>query len=108
MQINNEGNVCKIDKITANNIQVDYTETKEYNVVRLSNLKTEEKGVIVGISKECRGMARRRLLDLGFVVNSDISIGLVNPLDNPRAYLIKNTLIALRDDQASNILIRKV
>ncbi|MCB0432376.1 MAG: ferrous iron transport protein A, partial [Mangrovimonas sp.] len=60
-----------------------------------------------GISKECRGESRRRLLDLGFVKGTPIKIDLVSPLKNPKAYLVKGTTIALREDQASKILIKK-
>ena len=56
---------------------------------------------------ESRGESRRRLLDLGFVKGSDISIDLMNPLGEPNAYLIKGTSIALRKDQAAKILIKK-
>jgi DtxR family Mn-dependent transcriptional regulator len=32
----------------------------------------------------------------------------MSPMGNPKAYLVKGTAIALRDDQASNILIQKI
>ena len=62
---------------------------------------------ILGISKESRGDNRRRLLDLGFVKGTKISIDLISPMKNPIAYLVKGTSIALRKDQASKILIKK-
>ena len=79
----------------------------EENRVRLSSLTEGETATIVGISKESRGENRRRLLDLGFVRGSQISIDLMSPLNNPTAYLVKGTSIALRKDQASKILIKK-
>ena len=54
-----------------------------------------------------RGDNRRRLLDLGFVKGTEISIDLMSPLRNPKAYLVKGTSIALRNNQASKILIQK-
>ncbi len=105
-----EGEEFKLAPIVAANITVDILEkenTIEENLVRLSSLQKEETAKIIGISKECRGENRRRLLDLGFVKNSEICIDLVSPLQNPKAYMIKGTSIALRNDQASKILIKK-
>ena len=44
---------------------------------------------------------------LGFVKGATIRIDLLNPLGDPKAYLIKGTSIALRKNQASKILIKK-
>ncbi|WP_197276027.1 DtxR family transcriptional regulator [Mangrovimonas sp. TPBH4] len=79
----------------------------EEDAVRLSALRSGESAEILGISKECRGESRRRLLDLGFVKGASIHIGLVSPLSNPKAYIVKGSAIALRDDQAAKVLIKK-
>ncbi|HFA51969.1 MAG TPA: ferrous iron transport protein A, partial [Bacteroidetes bacterium] len=71
------------------------------------NLKKGEKAVVVGISQECKGESRRRLLDLGVVKGTDISIDITSPLNDPKGYLIRNTVIAFRNEQAANILIEK-
>ncbi len=105
-----EGEEFKLAPIVAANITVALLEKDviiEENRVRLSSLQEEEMAHIVGISKECRGANRRRLLDLGFVKGTEISIDLLSPLQNPKAYLVKGTSIALRNDQASKILIQK-
>lgn len=89
------------------------TEDKEcdeasfMDIIRLSSLKENEFAEITGISKACGGIKRRRLLDLGFVRGSTVSIDLTNPFGNPTAYIIRGTSIALRADQARYILIRK-
>jgi DtxR family Mn-dependent transcriptional regulator len=96
--------------IVAANINVailEKDEIVEENITRLSSLKENEIGHILGISKESRGDNRRRLLDLGFVKGTEISIDLMSPMKNPIAYLVKGTSIALRTDQASKILIKK-
>jgi len=106
-----EGEEFILAPIVAANITVSLLEKEammEDNLIRLSNLQKEETALIIGISKECRGENRRRLLDLGFVRNAEISIDLMSPLKNPIAYLIKGSSIALRNDQASKILIKKV
>ncbi len=105
-----EGEEFKLAPVVASNITVDVLEKDivvEENTVRLSSLKLNEKASILGISKECRGENRRRLLDLGFVKGTTISIDMESPLKNPVAYLVKGTSIALRNDQASKILIQK-
>ena len=105
-----EGEEFKLAPVVASNLTVEVFEKEniiEQDLVRLSSLKEEETAKVLGISKECRGEARRRLLDLGFVKGTPISIDLISPLKNPKAYLIKGTSIALRDNQASKILIQK-
>ena len=49
---------------------------------------------------------RRRLMDLGFVSGSTISVDMRSPLGNPTAYIVRGAAIALRDDQARYILIQ--
>ena len=105
-----EGEEFVLAPVVASNLTVDVFEKEdilEEDMVRLSSLKANESATILGISKECRGDARRRLLDLGFVKGSSIHIDLISPLKNPKAYLVKGTSIALRDNQASKILIKK-
>lgn len=105
-----EGEEFKLAPIVAANLTVAPIEKEvalEDNIARLSSLKQHERAKIIGISKESRGESRRRLLDLGFVKGSDISIDLINPLGEPNAYLIKGTSIALRKDQAAKILIKR-
>jgi len=105
-----EGNEYSLSPIIAGNISVrelSDAEIYEEANVRLSALEEGERGTVVGISSDCRGASRRRLLDLGFVKGAAIRAELDSPLNNPRAYLIKNTLIALRKDQADYILITR-
>ncbi len=105
-----EGEKFVLAPIVAGNISVEKIEKNiliEEGIERLSNLKINETAKIVGLSKECRGENRRRLLDLGFVRGATIRIDLLNPLSDPKAFLIKGTAIALRENQSSKILIKK-
>ncbi len=105
-----EGEEFVLAPIVAGNISIAVLKNRdidEENITRLSALKKEETAVIIGLSKECRGENRRRLLDLGFVKGSEIKIDLLNPLGDPKAFLIKGTAIALRENQSSKILIKK-
>lgn len=105
-----EGNEYTLSTLVASNVNVkelsDDEVFKEFQV-RLTSLSNDEKATIVGLSPECRGANRRRLLDLGFIKGTPIQIEYPGPMENPKAYLIKNTLIALRKDQAEFILIEK-
>lgn len=77
----------------------------EADARRLTRLEPGVTARIVGLSPSCRGALRRRLLDLGFVRGSTVSIDLVSPMGNPVAYAVRGTAIALRHDQARYILI---
>ncbi|HHB79010.1 MAG TPA: DNA-binding protein [Saprospiraceae bacterium] len=104
-----EGEDYVLAPMVAENITVLIHDEEEIyeDAVRLSSLKPGEKAKVVSISRESRGEARRRLLDLGFVMGSDVRVDLTNPLGDPTAYLIKGATIALRKKQADKILIKK-
>jgi DtxR family Mn-dependent transcriptional regulator len=82
-------------------------DVSHINEIRLSNLQMGVNAIITGISPECKGETRRRLLDLGFVPGTQISINLPGPFGDPRAYSLRNTNIAIRKEQAKLILIEK-
>ena len=73
----------------------------------LASLSPDEKGIVVGISKACRGQQRRRLMDLGITPGTEISMEMVSAGGDPIAYQIRGATIALRKDQAGLIHIRK-
>lgn len=79
-------------------------ETK--HICRLSSLSIGEEATIVGLSPYSKGAIRRRLMDLGFVKGSTVSIEMNSPMGNPSAYLVKGAIVALREEQASSVLIR--
>ncbi|QOW09210.1 ferrous iron transport protein A [Kaistella flava (ex Peng et al. 2021)] len=71
----------------------------------LGILKKDQVAVITGLSPNCSREVRQRLLDLGFVRGSEISVQNISPLKNPIAYNIHDTLISLRNEDAANVLI---
>lgn len=77
-------------------------------VKRLTELKPGEYATIAALSPACIGAMRRRLMDLGFVRGSSISIDMRSPMGNPTAYVVRQTAIALRADQARYILIKDI
>ncbi|MGQ9505482.1 MAG: metal-dependent transcriptional regulator [Thermogutta sp.] len=79
-----------------------FSETKP---VTLAELNLQEEGVVIGFAPACRGLARRRLLDLGFVPGTRVRAELSSIGGDPTAFRVRNTLIALRKSQAALILI---
>ncbi len=72
----------------------------------LSDLKHDERAEVVGLDEACQGFSRRRLMDLGFTEGATIRPALRTFARDPRAYEVRGTLIALRNDQASQVLVR--
>lgn len=73
----------------------------------LADLSLGEEVIVRAISPACRGLARRRLLDLGFVSGTRVRAELRSLGGDPTAFRVRNTLVALRRDQAKYILVEK-
>jgi DtxR family Mn-dependent transcriptional regulator len=69
-------------------------------MVHLDSLKMGESGRVTGLMARCRGVERRRLLDLGIVPGTLVTAELVSPSGDPTAYRVRGALIALRKEQA--------
>ncbi|MGE5354600.1 MAG: iron dependent repressor, metal binding and dimerization domain protein [Deltaproteobacteria bacterium] len=72
---------------------------------KLSSLKEGQTAYISGLSPSCRGLERRRLMDLGIVTGTRVSLMMISPGGEPTAYNILGAGIALRKKQADNIFI---
>lgn len=75
-------------------------------VIPLTELNHNQHAEIVAIDEACQGFTRRRFLDLGLTPGAKIYPELHNFFGDPRAYRIRGTLIALRRDQAAQILVK--
>ena len=73
-------------------------------VENLSQLSLNKNGRIDKI--ECGEGINRRLLDMGLVKGTNIVPILVSPSGDPRAFLVRGTIIAIREDDAKNIKIK--
>ena len=82
------------------------TATFDESIHRLSSLDEDQTAHVVGLSPLCRGLERNRLLDLGIVPGSEISVDLISPSGSPIAYRVRGASIALRRRQADLVLIR--
>ena len=67
----------------------------------LNDLAPGEVGTVRAL--HCAGPERRRLMDLGIVPGTVITVEMRSPLGDPTAYLIRGALIALRHEQAQLI-----
>ena len=71
----------------------------------LADLGLHERGEVVRISPGCRGLDRRRLMDLGIVPGTMIEVEMKSPIGDPTAYRIRGAAIALRKEQAEQVQI---
>ena len=84
---------------------VDAEETTEA-FATLAELPLGQEAEVMALSERCTGLRRRRLLDLGFTQGAQVRAVLSNVGDEAHAYSIRDTMIALRDDDAAQVLIR--
>lgn len=79
------------------------------DAVRIDPLANLAPGSVCQIvSLELSGLLRRRILDLGIVPGTLIRCIRRGPSGDPTAYLVRETLIALRSEEAAQILVRKL
>lgn len=74
--------------------------------IPLDQLPELQPAEVVEIDPEFRGLARRRLLDLGLTPSATVVAELRTPFGDPRAYRVRGTLVALRNDQAEHVWVR--
>ena len=106
-----EGDECVLAPLFANNVTVSplhrEKETTE-SFKTLSSLSIGEEGVVVGISKACRGQQRRRLLDFGVVPGTVIKAEMKSLSGDPVAYRIRGANVALRKKHSDQVYIKKL
>ncbi len=73
------------------------------NVRSLADLPTGERCRVAGLNST--GSNRRRMLDLGLVPGTEVEAVLKSPSGGVAAYLIRGALIAIRREDAVNIII---
>ena len=103
------GDVHLLAPIVAGNISVlpvsqEPVERREEGQP-LHELKAGQQGTVLSLSPRIRGAERRRLMDLGILPGVAIEAAFTSPSGDPTAYLVRETLIALRKEQARSILI---
>lgn len=74
------------------------------SLLPLDTLSINQKATVVALLS--RGNERRRHLDLGIVPGTNIKMLFESHNKNPKAYLIRGTVIALRNQDANKILVK--
>lgn len=75
-------------------------------VVPLSNVAVGGAAKVLSLSDACTGLVRRRLLDLGITPGANVRVERASAGRSAIAYRIRQTLIALRREQAEHILVQ--
>lgn len=89
-------------------VRVPEDQQRPRSFMALSALGPGDEAQVSSISRLCRGQQRRRLMDLGIVPGTRITAELDSLTGNPRAYLVRGTLVALRREQADQIYVTPV
>ncbi|MCR1898956.1 ferrous iron transport protein A [Irregularibacter muris] len=76
------------------------------NLIPLHQLPVGSFGKVKKLVSE--GVARRRMLDLGLIYNTTVESIRKSPAGDPVAYGIRGAVIALRSEEASQILVESI
>lgn len=71
----------------------------------LNQLSPGESAIIAAL--ECRGGIRRRLLDIGFINGTRVECVGQSPHGDPKAFLVRGAVMAIRSEDSRHILIRE-
>ncbi len=70
--------------------------------ITLNNVPVGKTAIILQVNSN-NPLQKNRLTDVGIIKNSCITPLFVSPGGDPTAYLVKNSLIALRNEDTENI-----
>ncbi|MEG1495093.1 MAG: FeoA family protein [Bacilli bacterium] len=74
--------------------------------IPLSTLKIGDKAVVKELCSN--SSIKRRLLDIGLIDGTQVECALKSPFSNPKAYIIRGTLMAIRNEDAAHILVQLI
>lgn len=74
--------------------------------LKLTEINVGEKVQVMKLLS--KGLSRQRMMDLGIIPSTIIYVLRQSPFGDPTAYLIRDTCIALREDEAKNIMVRNI
>ena len=72
-------------------------------IISLDKLNLKQSGIVKNIS--CNKTITRRLNDLGLLIGTTITPIFSSPFGDPRAYEFRGNIIAIRNDDANNIIV---
>jgi DtxR family Mn-dependent transcriptional regulator len=76
------------------------------SIERLSALEPGQNAVVHRLDDALQGLTRRRLLDLGLTPGAEVTAEYASFLGDPMAFRVRGSLIALRREQAGQVLVR--
>jgi len=105
-----DGRSIILAPVVAGNISVRRLEPFESEELEsaetLASLQPGDTAEVVRISQKCRGVERRRLMDLGVVPGTSIQFERRGLTGGLTAYRVRGTVIGLREEQTTMIAIR--
>ncbi len=88
----------------------NYKNLKSVNILEekctLDKLPLDIDAVVISV--ECKENIINRIFDFGIIENSVIRPVFKSPFGNPTAYLIKNSVVALREKDSKNITVSPI
>lgn len=93
--------------VAANVFVVEASErTGDAALRSLADWPDDRPAIVDGLDPACQGFTRRRMMDLGFTKGAIVRPVLSTFAGDPRAYLVRGTVVAIRHDQARHILVQ--
>lgn len=80
-------------------------QNRKGNLCPLRDMPLGTEGYIVELT--VTGLTKRRLLDLGLLPGTKVVAIRRSPFNDPTAYLVRGTVIALRQEDSGQIIVRK-
>lgn len=105
-----DGDECSLTPLFASHITVEalsgkYEPAPKYEL--LSSLQIGEQAEVLGISPNCRGQQRRRLMDMGIVPGSRVSAVIRSASGDPTGYRVLGATVGIRAREAELIFIQR-
>jgi len=69
--------------------------------LKLSEIHLGDEAHVTDISKE--SSITRRLMDIGLIPGTQVECVLESPMKNPKAYMIRGAVIAIRNEDANDV-----
>ncbi|GAF02751.1 metal-dependent transcriptional regulator [Saccharicrinis fermentans] len=104
------GEECMLTPLFAGYITIEKTSDESVRAHKyelLSSLRIGEEAEVLGISQNCRGLQRRRLMDLGMVPGSQISAVMKSASGDPMGYRVMGTTIGIRKQHADYVFVKR-
>ena len=80
-------------------------EIHNANLVPITELRIGESGDVVQINT--KGLMRQRVMEMGLTTGVEVKFLRRGALGDPKSYLIRGTMIALRNEEAREIIVRR-